>query len=40
MILNDILGLALVYVYVAILLFIADKFQDLNVSRKFVHIMV
>ncbi|BDH78934.1 MAG TPA: phosphatidate cytidylyltransferase [Methanothermobacter sp.] len=37
---NDIIGLLLVYGYVAILLFIADKFQDLNISRKFVHIMV
>lgn len=37
---NDILGLLLVYGYVAILLLITDKFQDLNISRKFVHIMV
>ncbi|MDI9623592.1 MAG: SEC59/DGK1/VTE5 family protein [Methanothermobacter sp.] len=40
MTINDILGLALVYGYVAILLLIADKFQNLNISRKFVHIMV
>lgn len=37
---NDILGLALVYSYVAIVLFIGGNFQNPNFSRKFIHIMV
>ncbi len=37
---NDILGLLLVYSYVAIVLFIGGNLQNPNVSRKFVHIMV
>lgn len=37
---NDILGLALVYSYVAIVLFIGGNIQKPNFSRKFIHIMV